>query len=165
MPLVDALLPEFDHEMTVTRRLLERVPDDKFGWKPHPRSMSLGDLAQHVATIPMWGSMTLNLSELDLGGSQQLAPLKSRAELLAAFDQNVSTTRAALAGKGDGEMMAPWALKRDGQTIFSMPKAGVWRGFVLSHLIHHRGQLSVYLRMNDVPIPSMYGPSADEGAF
>jgi uncharacterized damage-inducible protein DinB len=165
MPLVDALLPEFDHEMTVTRKLLERVPDDKFHWKPHPTSMSLGQLAQHVATIPMWGSMTLNLPELDLGSTQQLSPMKSRAELLAAFDQNVATTRTALSGKGDGELMAPWALKRDGRTIFTMPKAGVWRGFVLSHLVHHRGQLSVYMRMNDVPIPSMYGPSGDEGAF
>jgi uncharacterized damage-inducible protein DinB len=165
MPLVDALLPEFDHEMTVTRKLLERVPDDKFDWKPHPTSMSLGQLAQHVATIPMWGSATLNLSELDLGGNQQLPPMKSRAELLAAFDQNVATTRTALTGKGDGELMVPWALKRDGRTIFTMPKAGVWRGFVVSHLIHHRAQLSVYLRMNDVPIPSMYGPSGDEGAF
>jgi uncharacterized damage-inducible protein DinB len=165
MPLVDALLPEFDHEMSVTRKLLERVPDDKFDWKPHPKSMALGQLAQHVATLPMWGSMTLNLSELDLGGNQQGQPMKSRAELLAFFDQNVAAARAALVGKGDGEMMAPWALKRDGQTIFSMPRAGVWRGFVVSHLIHHRAQLSVYLRMNDVPIPSMYGPSADESPF
>ena len=165
MPLVDALLPEFDHEMTVTRKLLERVPEDKLAWKPHPKSMALGQLAQHVATIPMWGAMTLNRTELDLGGSQQLAPITSRAGLLSFFDQNVANARAALTGKGDGEMMAAWALKRDGQTIFSMPKAGVWRGFVLSHLIHHRGQLSVYLRINDVLIPSMYGPSADEGVF
>jgi uncharacterized damage-inducible protein DinB len=165
MALVDALLPEFDHEMTVTRKLLERVPDDKFDWKPHPKSMTLGQLAQHVATLPMWGSMTLDLSELDLGAGQQLAPITNRAGLLSFFDRNVATARAALSGKGDGEMMSPWALKRDGQTIFSMPKAGVWRGFVLSHLVHHRGQLSVYLRINDVPIPSIYGPSADEGAL
>ena len=165
MPLVDALLPEFDHEMTVTRKLLERVPDGNLDWKPHPKSMTLGQLAQHVATLPMWGSMTLNLVELDLGGSQPLQPMTSRAELLAFFDQNVAVTRAALVGRSDSEMMVPWALKRDGHTIFSMPRAGVWRGFVMSHLIHHRAQLSVYLRMNDVPIPSMYGPSADEGAF
>jgi uncharacterized damage-inducible protein DinB len=165
MAIVDALLPEFDHEMTVTRKLLERVPDGKFDWKPHQKSMSLGQLAQHVATIPMWGLMTLTQSEIDLGGAQQLAEMKTRADLLAAFDQNVKDTRAALTGKGDGEMMAPWALKRDGHTIFSMPKTVVWRSFVLNHLVHHRGQLSVYLRMNDLPIPSMYGPSADEGAF
>jgi uncharacterized damage-inducible protein DinB len=165
MPLVDTLLPEFDHEMTVTRKLLERVPDDRFDWRPHPKSMTLGQLAQHVATIPMWGSMTMNVSELDLGGSQAAPPMKSRAELLTAFDKNVADTRAALTGRGDGEFTVPWTLKNSGQTIFSMPRAMVWRGFVVSHLIHHRGQLSVYLRMNDVPVPSMYGPSADEGAF
>jgi uncharacterized damage-inducible protein DinB len=165
MTLVDALLPEFDHEMTVTRKLLERVPDDKLAWRPHPKSMTLGELAQHVATLPLWGSMTLDQSELDIGGNPRLPPMTSRAELLAAFDKHVTDTRASLTGRGDGELMAPWTLKRDGHTIFSTPKASVWRGFVVSHLIHHRGQLSVYLRMNDVPIPSMYGPSADEAPF
>jgi uncharacterized damage-inducible protein DinB len=165
MPLTDALLPEFDHEMTVTRKLLERVPEDQFTWKPHPKSMSLGTLAQHVATLPLWGVMTLNETEIDVGGQQQLPEAKTRADLLALFDEHVRAARAALAGKGDGEMMAPWTLKRDGHAIFSMPRASVWRSFVLSHLIHHRAQLSVYLRMHDVPLPSMYGPSADEGAF
>jgi uncharacterized damage-inducible protein DinB len=165
MPLVDALLPEFDHEMTVTRKLLERVPDGKFDFTPHPKSMTLGRLAQHVATIPMWGSVTMTQSELDLGIGSPPAPMTTRADLLAAFDKNVAETRAALTGRGDGEMMAPWTLKNSGQTIFSMPRAMVWRSFVLSHLIHHRGQLSVYLRMNDVPLPSMYGPSADEAGF
>jgi uncharacterized damage-inducible protein DinB len=165
MPIVDALLPEFDHEMTVTRKLLERVPEDKFDWKPHEKSMSLGALAQHVATLPMWGTMTLTRPELDLGGSQQLAVATTRAELLAGFDERVKEARAALTGKGDGEMMAPWALKKDGHTIFSMPRAAVWRSFVLSHLVHHRGQLSVYLRLQDVPVPSIYGPSADEGTL
>lgn len=165
MPLVDALLPEFDHEMTVTRKLLERVPEDKFAWKPHQKSMSLGELAQHVATLPMWGTMTLTQSEIDVGGQQPLPPARSRTELLASFDQNVKDARAALVGKADGEFMAPWSLKRGGQTIFSMPRATVWRSFVLSHLVHHRGQLSVYLRLQDVAVPSMYGPSADEGSF
>jgi uncharacterized damage-inducible protein DinB len=164
MPIVDVLLPEFDHEMTTTRKLLERVPDDRFDWKPHPKSSSLGQLAQHVATIPMWGSATVNLSELDLGVGDRPPEMRSRAELLAAFDKNVAGTRAALVGKTDAEFMAPWTLKNAGHTIFSMPKAVVWRSFVLSHLIHHRGQLSVYLRMHDVPVPSIYGPSADEAA-
>jgi uncharacterized damage-inducible protein DinB len=164
MPMVDALLPEFDHEMTVTRKLLERVPEDKFDWKPHHRSTALGALAQHVATIPMWGSVTLSQNEIDLGGDQPRA-VRTRAELLSMFDENVKNTRASLVGKSDAEFMMPWALKRNGQTIFSMPKATVWRSFVMNHLIHHRAQLSVYLRQNDVPIPSMYGPSADEGAF
>lgn len=165
MPIVDALLPEFDHEMTTTRKLLERVPEDRLDWKPHQKSFSLGQLAQHVATIPMWGSITLNQVELDLGTTGQLPELRSRLDLLGAFDKHASDTRAALTGKTDAELMAPWTLKKDGHTIFSMPKAAVWRSFVLSHLIHHRGQLSVYLRMQDVPVPSIYGPSADEGTF
>jgi uncharacterized damage-inducible protein DinB len=165
MPLVDALLPEFDHEMTVTRKVLERVPDDKFEWKPHPKSMSFGALAQHVANLPHWGEMTLSQPELDLGGQPQAAAIGNRADLLAAFDRRVAQTRALLAGISDAELMAPWTLKNDGHTIFSMPRGAVWRSFVLSHLIHHRAQLSVYLRLNDVPVPSMYGPSADEAAF
>ena len=164
MPLVDALLPEFDHEMTVTRKLLERVPDDKLAWKPHQKSYSLGQLAQHVATIPMWGSVTLNEPELDVAGGALPESPSSRAQILDTFDSHVAKTRAALTGRSDAELMAPWALKRDGHVIFSMPKASVWRSFVMSHLIHHRAQLSVYLRMQDVPLPSMYGPSADEGA-
>lgn len=163
MPFIDALLPEFDHEMTTTRKLLERVPDDRVDWKPHPRSWTLGQLAQHVATLPVWGSVTLTQSELDLGTAGESPTLRTRADLLEAFDRHVAETRTALVGKTDGELMAPWTLKKDGQTVFSMPKAVVWRSFVLNHLVHHRGQLSVYLRMQDVPIPSMYGPSADEG--
>ena len=165
MGLVDAMLPEFDHEMTTTRKVLERVPEDKFGWKPHAKSFSLGELAQHVATIPMWGSITLNQSELDVAGDQRLPPVKTRAELLSMFDQHVSSTRNALGGTADAALMAPWSLKRGTQTIFTMPRVGVWRSFVMSHLIHHRAQLAVYLRLNDIPVPSMYGPSADEGAF
>lgn len=165
MPFVDALLPEFDHEMTVTRKLLERLPEDRVDWKPHPKSFSLGQLAQHVATIPMWGTMTLNQSEIDIGGSQPPTPLRTRAEVLTLFDGNVASARAALVGKSDVELQAPWALKRSGHVIFSMPKHGVWRSFVMSHLIHHRAQLGVYLRMQDVPLPSTYGPSADEGGF
>ena len=160
--LADALLPEFDREMTTTRRLLERVPEDKLAWKPHAKSMSLGDLATHVATLVGWGAVTLNQSEVDLGGQSPNVAATSRADLLARFDKNVSDTRAALAGKSDAEMMAPWSLKHGGQTIFTMPKVAVWRGFVLNHLVHHRGQLSVYLRLHDVPVPAIYGPSADE---
>jgi len=165
MALVDALLPEFDHEMTVTRKLLERVPEDRFDFKPHAKSYSLGQLAQHVATVPMWGSITINQPELDLAASQQLPPVTNHTALLELFDGHVAGTRAALVGKSDAELMAPWTLKMGGKTVFSMPKAAVWRSFVMSHLIHHRGQLSVYLRMQDVKLPSMYGPSADENPF
>ena len=163
MPLVDALLPEFDHEMTTTRKLLERVPEDRIDWRPHARSWTLGQLAQHVATLPMWGSITLTQSELDLEASGAPPALRTQADLLDAFDRNVTDTRAALAGRTDGELMAPWTLKKGGHTVFSMPKVAVWRSFVLNHLVHHRGQLSVYLRLQDVPVPSIYGPSADEG--
>lgn len=165
MPLVDALLPEFDHETTVARKLLERLPDDRWSWKPHEKSYTLGELAQHVATLPLWGSITVNQSELDLGLTPRQTPLDDRTALLAFFDGNVSATRAALAGRSDAELMAPWTLKADGKTVFSMPKAAVWRSFVMNHLIHHRGQLSVYLRMLGARIPSMYGPSADESPF
>ena len=165
MAIVDALLPEFDHEMTVTRKLLERVPEERFGWKPHEKSYTLGQLAQHVATLPMWGLITINQSELDLGGGQQLPAVTDRAALLALFDGHVAGTRSALTGKSDAELMAPWTLKSGGKTLFSMPKAAVWRSFVMSHLIHHRGQLSVYLRIQNVALPSMYGPSADENPF
>jgi len=163
--IVDALLPEFDHEMSVTRKLLERVPDDRMDWKPHDKSMSLGQLAQHVATLPSWGSVTLNESELDLSSQPPAEPIRRRADLLSTFDRLVADTRAALTGKTDAELMGHWALKKDGHAIFSMPKASVWRSFVISHLVHHRGQLSVYLRLNDVPVPSIYGPSADEGTM
>jgi uncharacterized damage-inducible protein DinB len=165
MPLVDMLLPEFDHEMATTRKLLERVPDDRLGWAPHARSFTMGQLAQHVATIPMWGTMTLAQSELDLAGSDRQAGVASRDELVKIFDDNAVKARSELVGKTDAELMAPWTLKHGENTIFSMPKISVWRGFVMSHLIHHRAQLSVYLRMQDVPVPAMYGPSADEQAF
>ena len=165
MPMVDALLPEFDHEMTMTRRLLERVPDDQLAWKPHAKSMSIGGLATHLSNLPWWGQVTLNDTEFDLATFPNQAEPGSRAQILDAFDRNVTATRAALTGKSDAELMAPWALKRAGQTIFSLPKASVWRSFVLSHVIHHRGQLSVYLRLLDVPVPSIYGPSADEGGL
>jgi uncharacterized damage-inducible protein DinB len=163
MPMVDAMLPEFDHEMSVTRKLLERVPEDRVDWKPHEKSMSLGQLAQHVATLPMWGSVTLNEQEFDVGRNPPADPIRTRADLLESFDRFVGSARTALIGKTDAELMAPWALKKDGHAIFSMPRASVWRSFVISHLVHHRGQLSVYLRLNDVPVPSIYGPSADEG--
>jgi uncharacterized damage-inducible protein DinB len=165
MPLVDALLPEFDHEMTTTRKVLERVPEDKFDWKPHAKSFSVGELATHVANLPTWGTETLTKSEIDLAGGQRVAALASKAELMAAFDRNVAATRAALTGKTDAELLAIWSLKRGGKTLFSMPKTAVLRSFVLSHLIHHRGQLSVYLRLLDVAVPSIYGPSADEPSF
>jgi uncharacterized damage-inducible protein DinB len=162
MGIADALLPEYDREVATTRRLLERVPDGKFDWKPHQKSMSLGELASHLATMLSWGSMTLNAPEFDIRGEYRSPSLGTRAELLASFDREAAAMRAALAGKNDAELMAPWSLKREGKAMFTMPKAAVLRSFVMNHMVHHRGQLSVYLRLNDVPVPSMYGPSADE---
>ena len=164
MPLADALLPEFDREMATTRQVLERLPENRFAWKPHARSFSVGALASHVANLPAWGVHTLTLSEFDLTGDPQIAALGSRREVLAAFDANAAAARTALAGRTDAELLAVWSLKRQGRTLFTMPKAAVLRSFVLNHLIHHRGQLTVYLRLLDVPVPSIYGPSADEPA-
>lgn len=165
MALTDMLLPEFDHEMAGTRKMLERVPDAHLAWKPHARSYSLGELATHVAMLPWWGSVTLGQSEFDMAAGTTPPPATSHVEILKTFDANVAGARAALVGKTDAELMAPWTLKRGAQTIFSMPKASVWRSFVMSHLVHHRAQLGVYLRMKDVPLPSLYGPSADEQTF
>ena len=165
MALVDALMPEFDHEMASTRKVLDRLPEDRFDWKPHPKSFSLGELGTHVATLPIWGTETLLRSEIDIGNTPRTAAIASKSAMLATFDRNVADARAALTGKTDAELAAMWSLKRNGKTVFSMPKTTVLRSFVMSHLIHHRAQLTVYLRLLDVPVPSLYGPSADEPAF
>jgi uncharacterized damage-inducible protein DinB len=163
MAIRDALLADFDHEMGTTRRLLDRLPDDRLSWKPHAKSMSLGGLATHLANLPHWGGIILNDASFDLAAAPPPPAEKtSRAEILAAFDATCRDTRAAM-DKSDAEYQAPWTLKRDGQQIFSLPRVAAFRSFVLHHVIHHRGQLSVYLRLNDVPVPAIYGPSADEG--
>lgn len=166
MALRDALLPEFDMEMASTRKLLERVPVEKSDFKPHTKSGSLGWLAWHVADLPHWVVETVNREELDFApvGAPRPAPPKveSREALLASFDQKVAAARAAIAGVSDEHLAKPWTLKAGGHTIFTMPRAAVLRSFVMNHLIHHRAQLGVYLRLNDVPVPGMYGPSADE---
>ena len=164
MAIKEGLLAEFDHEVGTTRKLLERVPDEKLGWKPHVKSMSLGGLATHLAQIPFWGSTILNEAFFDLAASPpNIQEKTSRGDILAAFDETTMRTRALL-DKSDAELMAPWALRRGTYEMFSMPRAAAFRTFVLYHIVHHRGQLSVYLRLNDVPVPAIYGPSADEGA-
>jgi uncharacterized damage-inducible protein DinB len=165
MSIVDALLPEFDREMGVTRRLLERVPDGQFAWQPHPTSMTLGRLAEHLAELPQWVGVAIGQSSFDMATSRRpdgYEPPATRDAVLALFDGHVGSAREALAGKGDAELLAPWTLLRAGQQVFTMPRAGVLRAFVMNHLVHHRGQLSVYLRMLGVPMPSIYGPSGDE---
>ena len=169
MPMNQAFLSEFDHEMATTRRALERVPEDKFNWQPHPKSMKMGDLATHLAHMAGWVKETMERDALDVapGGKQMDMPKASnRKELLALFDKNVAAGRAALAAANDdAHWMKPWALQSNGQTLLSMPRVAVVRTFVLSHSIHHRAQLGVYLRLNDIPVPSTYGPSADEQKF
>jgi uncharacterized damage-inducible protein DinB len=163
MAIKEGLLAEFDHEMGTTRKLLERVPDEKLSWKPHDKSMSLGGLATHLGNLPQWGGTILNEASFDLAAAPpNLEPRSSRAAILEAFDEAARKTRGWL-DKTDGELTAPWALKRGGQDMFSMPRVAAFRTFVLYHMVHHRGQLSVYLRLNDIPVPSIYGPSADEG--
>ena len=164
MAIIDSLLPEYDREMASTRKVLERVPEGRFDWKPHVKSMSLGELAGHLARLPSWGHVTIDRPELDLVGPMPPPPSTSE-EVLRTFDKESAQTRNALAAATDAQLMGPWTLKREGKTIFTMPKVAVLRSFVLNHIIHHRGQLTVYLRLNDVPLPSIYGPSADEFPF
>lgn len=163
MAIKDALLAEYDHEMGTTRKLLERIPDAHLGWKPHEKSMSLGGLATHLANIPQWGSTILSDASFDLAsGPPSVTERGSRGEILAAFDEATREARGKM-DMSDAEYLGHWALKRGDQEMFSMPRSAAFRSFVLNHLIHHRGQLSVYLRLNNIPVPAIYGPSADEG--
>jgi uncharacterized damage-inducible protein DinB len=166
MAIKDGLLPEFDHEMGSTRRLLERVPEAELAWRPHEKSFPLGHLASHIANLPTWVGMTLDTTEFDvaqLGDEARPGPVASRAELLQRFDDNVKQARARIDEQLDAAFLVPWTFKNDGQVMFTMPRLSVLRTFVMNHLIHHRGQLTVYLRLRNVPLPSIYGPTADEG--
>ena len=160
--MMDAILPEFDREMAITRRLLERVPEEKFDWKPHAKSMSLGGLGTHIANLVRWGTITLTQLEFDIASAPSTPQAASRGDLLDMFDRNVATTHITFEGKTDGELMVIWALKNERETMFTMPRVAVLRSFLMNHIIHHRGQLTVYLRLNDVPLPPTYGPTADE---
>lgn len=166
MTIGQMMLAEFDQEMANTRKTLERVPDDKWSWKPHEKSGTLGWLAGHVATLPGWAAMTMKTEELDIapvGGPPLQSPKTSnRKEALAEFEKAAAEARAALAGATDQEMMKNWTLLGGGKTILAMPRVAVIRGVVMNHLIHHRAQLGVYYRLLDVPVPGLYGPSADE---
>jgi uncharacterized damage-inducible protein DinB len=169
MAINEMLLPEFDQEMAKTRTSLERVPDDKFDWKPHTKSMSVRQLAVHLATIPGWGAEVFDKTSLDVApvGAPPYKPpdVNSRKDLLDVFDSSVSKARQALQSAGDPLFMEKWTLLAGGKTIFSMPRIAVFRGMIMNHMIHHRAQLGVYLRLNDLPVPAIYGPSADEGNF
>ena len=165
MPIIDSILMETDIENKTTRRVLERVPSDKLGWKPHAKSMSLGELAIHVATVPGGIAHLATLDGFDIVNFKMPAIPATSAEIVAAFDQSVADSKAALATLDDAKLMAPWTFSRNGTVIMTMPRIGLIRSIMCNHLYHHRGQLSVYLRLLDVPVPSIYGPSADENPF
>lgn len=167
MSIAASMIPEFDQEMATTRKVLERIPDDKLEYTPHAKSMSFARLAGHVAEMVGWLADTMKHDSFDVApvGAPKFEAFvpKSNAELVAAFDKNREAAREALAAGTDEAMMRTWSLLSGGNVIFSMPRVACVRGMILNHIVHHRGQLSVYLRLNDISVPSIYGPSADEG--
>jgi len=166
MPISDLLLPEFDEEIAKTRTVLERCPEDKFGWKPHEKSFAMGALATHIAVMMGWLADTIAKDTYDVAppGEEPYkeVPATTRAELLKRFDEGVVVARQALAGASDERWKQTWSLLSGGQALFTMPRYTAVRSFILNHVIHHRAQLGVYLRLNDVSVPAIYGPSADE---
>ncbi len=162
MPFSQVLLPEFDEEMKNTRKLLECVPDGNFEYQPHSKSMTLGRLASHVAELPSWAAFTLDREVFELGPDMKPEIADSRADLLERFDRNVANARKLINATADDAWQKTWTLKFAGNTIMSMPRSAVMRSVILNHLIHHRAQLGVYLRLNNIAIPGMYGASADE---
>jgi len=169
MALSEALLAEFDQEMGNTRKMLERVPDDKLDWKPHTKSMTVRQLALHLALFPSWVTEIFDRTSLDIAPPDQppYEPpvVNSRKEMIEIFDRDLSKARKGLEGASDRQLLENWTLLAGGKTIFAMPRIGAVRGMVMNHMIHHRAQLGVYLRLNDLPVPGFYGPSADEGGF
>lgn len=166
MPIADALAAELEHEAKLTRNLIARVPDDKATWKPHAKSTSLGDLAIHLANIESYGVAVATTPELDFRSSEGTgvtrASWTSRADALDLFDRNVEAALRAVSALPDPRLREPWTLRAGDHVVFTLPRIAAWRTLVMSHQVHHRGQLSVYLRLNDIPVPSIYGPSADE---
>ena len=169
MGLKDSILPEYDHEMGSLRRLLERIPDDKLAWRPHPKSWTMAQLASHLVHIPLWSHTILNDLSFDLAATPSESAeaadkrtVSSRQHALQLLDENVAKTRASLLAKSDAELMAIWTLKRGAHEVMTVPRIAAFRSFIMNHVIHHRGQFTLYLRMNDVPLPPIYGPTADE---
>ncbi len=165
MRLIDPLLLEFDRECSATRKCLERLPADKLAWKPHEKSMSLGALAGHVATIPGWIGSALLADGFDLASGMASPPLGTPEEIVAAFDASVKLAKGGMAQLDDAKAMGEWTLSKSGQAVFAMPRLALVRTILLNHSYHHRGQLTVYMRLLDVPVPAIYGPSADDNPF
>jgi uncharacterized damage-inducible protein DinB len=160
--LAESLLVEFDRETMLTRKLIERIPSDKLDWRPHPRSTTMGGLGRHLTHMIAWAPVALTSTEFDMSTRQPMPPTASIADILSIFDANVAATQSLIRGKTDDELSCDWVLTRGGRHLVTMTRAEVVSSMVLHHIIHHRGQLSVYLRLNEIPVPSIYGPSADE---
>lgn len=165
MLIREILLPELENEAVNTRKLLELVPENRLDYQPHQKSMTLGRLASHVAELPKWATMTIAGDGLDLQPGQLPFIAKSRAELLETFDKSIAEAKESIAGASDERLLGIWSLTFAGKPVFANARYIVVRDAVINHLVHHRAQLGVYLRMNDVEIPGMYGPSADEMKF
>lgn len=167
MAIAPTLLPEFDHEMAGCRATLARIPTSRFDYRPHPKSFTLGKLANHLASVPTWLITALETTELDFVDPAVAArmplPATTTEALLAQFDEDVRNARAALAAATDEDLATPWTGRSQGKVVFTLPRLAVYRGFILNHMIHHRAQLTVYLRLLDLPVPALYGPTADEG--
>ncbi|MBN2056953.1 DinB family protein [bacterium] len=168
MSIARSMMAEFDQEMANTRVMLSRVPEDKLDWRPHEKSMTFAGLATHTANIPAWAAMIVEDENVDVAPEGE-TPLRMTAatsvkELLEGFDETVAKARMLIGGASDERLLGKWTLLTGGRTIFSLPRVGVLRTMVMNHMIHHRAQLGVYLRLNDLPVPGMYGPSADEVA-
>ncbi len=169
MPIADQLLPELDQEAAKTRTVLERCPEDKYNWRPHQKSWTMAVLATHIANLLGWGVDTITKDSFDVAPAgappYKVEPVTSRAQLLERFDRNVTAFRQALSAATDQQLTAPWSLLQTGKVLFTVPRIAILRGMIMNHSIHHRGQLTVYLRLNDVPVPAVYGPSADEAGM
>ena len=163
MTIMEPMISEYVQECASTRKMLERVPENEFGWKPHEKSYTLCELASHLVNSQMWATMTVNTEKLEFDSSEFKPFIANNVkELLDTFDANVEEARKAMEGLSDADAMSNWSMWVDGKKMIEMPKVAVLRAFILSHMIHHRGQLSVYLRLKDVPLPQIYGPTADE---
>jgi uncharacterized damage-inducible protein DinB len=164
MKLAESILMELDQEAQTTKRVLDRIPEDKLGWKPHPKSFSLGQLALHIASVPAGVTAIATKDTVEAPSFTQPEP-KSRQEILDTFSKSLETAKGNLNRMDDARLTSTWTLTRGGKVVMSVPRIGFLRSVLLNHVYHHRGQLSVYLRMLDVPVPSIYGPSADDNPF
>ena len=164
MAAIDPILMEIEQESKVTQRVLDRVPADKLTWKPHPKSSSLGQLAMHIAVGQGRLAEIISKDTHEIGAITQPQP-GSQKEILEAFTQSTADALKTLKKLNDSQLMTIWTLTKGGKVVFSAPRVGVIRSILMNHFYHHRGQLSVYLRLLEVPVPSIYGPSADENPF